>query len=538
MTVSDTPVGGTHGALHRPLYPQGQRAHALEAAEAPSCTKTERPFVLIATIVASSMAFIDGTVAMIALPVIQDRLSASFSEAQWVINSYALFLGTLILLGGAAGDRFGHRRLFSVGVNLFALASVFCAVAPTVEFLIGARALQGVGAALMVPQSLALIAVHYPKEERGRAIGLWAAASAVATAMGPVLGGFMIDLFDWRSIFWINFPLSIAVLFLVHRFIPEETELTPRGTAPDWVGAALGLMAIGGLSTSLTMSAEMEVTSSVTQYVALAGVIALALFCWQERRHPDPLVPLSLFSERVFVAANVMTVLLYGALGVVLFLIPFDLIERRHMSASHVGLLMLPFGLIIGVASRFVGAWADRHGPRTPLSLGSLCVAVASAMLAATSDHFWAGVFGPIVLMAVGMGLVVSPLTTAVMNAAADAHAGAAAGVNNAASRIAGLFGIVCAGALTQYVFVHELTVVGLGATSFWGADVRMGALPPPDAAAWTVAEFAFRRAYGAGMLLAAGLALMAALISFFGLPSRTEAATPPMGKTGDHALP
>ena len=536
MTVSENPVGSTHGALHRPLYPLGQRAHALEAAEAPSCTKTERPYVLIATIVASSMAFIDGTVAMIALPVIQDRLSAGFSEAQWVINSYALFLGTLILLGGAAGDRFGHRRLFSVGVNLFALASVFCAAAPTVEFLIGARALQGIGAALMVPQSLALIAVHYPKEERGRAIGLWAAASAIATAMGPVLGGFMIDLFDWRSIFWINFPLSIAVLFLVHRFIPEETEPPLRTSSPDWVGAALGLVAIGGLSTSLTLSAETEVTS-VTHYVAMAGVVALALFCWQERRHPDPLVPLSLFSERVFVAANVMTVLLYGALGVVLFLIPFDLIERRQLSASNVGLLMLPFGLIIGVASRFVGAWADRHGPRTPLSLGSLCVAVASAMLAATSDHFWGGVFGPIVLMAVGMGLVVSPLTTAVMNAAADTHAGAAAGVNNAASRIAGLFGIVCAGALTQYVFVHELTVVGLGATSFWGADVRMGALPPPDAAAWTVAEFAFRRAYAAGMLLAAGLALMAAIISFFGLPSRTETKSV-VGKTGDHALP
>ncbi len=528
MTVSEpsslrSSRGSASGALHRPLCPEGRSARDVVETSTSACRAEARPYVLAATILGSAMAFIDSTVVTIALPALQDDLSASFGGVQWVVNAYALMLGTLILLGGAAGDTYGQRRLFIIGINVFALASVFCATAPNTETLIAARALQGIGAALLVPQSLALIATHFPKEERGRAIGIWAGASAITTALGPPLGGLMIDWADWRAVFWINFPVSLGVIYLAHRYIPEDA---PReiSKGPDWMGGVLALAGFGGLTVGLTWAAE-GTLGTMNAIVMGIGVVALAVFWHVERRHDAPLMPTGLFNDRTFLAANLMTLFLYGALAIVLFLVPFDLIERRQFSASEVGLILLPFGLIIGVVSRFAGQWADHSGPRLPLALGSSLVAAAAVFLALAIDSVWVGVLAPIILMAFGMALVVSPLTTAVMNAAPDAQSGAASGINNAASRIAGLLAIVVAGIVANYVFVNELTVLGLGPSAFADANLHMGDLPPPEAAAWQVAEFAFRRAYAAGMGIAAAAAILSAVIAFFSLPAKTAIA-------------
>lgn len=522
MTATNPPQSGAYGSYHRPICPEGRSARNPPATGTGPCRKENRPFVLAATILGSAMAFIDGTVVTIALPVLQSDLGASFEEVQWVVNAYALFLGTLILIGGAAGDAYGQRRVFILGVNVFALASVVCAVAPSGGALIAARAIQGIGAALMVPQSLALLATHFPEGERGRAIGIWAGASALTTALGPPIGGLMIDWFDWRSVFWINFPVSLIVLFLAHRFIPEEPD-RQMATWPDWLGGALALIAFGGLTAGLTWIADSGV-SLFTLLVTLAGIFAFPLFWMRERQYAHPLVPVELFRNRTFLAANAMTVFLYGALAAVLFLLPFELIERRQFSPSEVGAALLPFGLIIGAFSRMAGRWADEIGPRLPLALGSVMVAAATGLLALALQNFWIGIFGPIILMSAGMALVVSPLTTTVMNAAPTSQSGAASGINNAASRLAGLLAIVLVGLIASYIFMNELSLVGLNGDTFSGAPVHMGDLPPIGSAARPVIEIAFGRAYAVGVTLASFMALLSALIALYGLPGRDAA--------------
>ncbi len=522
MTVTNSPQQGAYGSYHRPICPEGRSARTTPSSGSEPCVKENRPFVLAATILGSAMAFIDGTVVTIALPVLQSDLGASFEEVQWVVNAYALFLGTLILIGGAAGDAYGQRRIFILGVNVFALASVFCAVAPSGGALIAARAVQGIGAALMVPQSLALLATHFPEGERGRAIGIWAGASALTTALGPPIGGLMIDWFDWRSVFWINFPAALIVLYLTHRFIPEEPD-GQVAARPDWLGGALALIAFGGLTAGLTWIAD-NGASLFTLLVILAGLCAFPLFWLRERYHHQPLVPVDLFKDRTFLAANMMTVFLYGALAAVLFLLPFELIERRQFSPSEVGAALLPFGLIIGVFSRRAGRWSEEIGPRLPLAFGSITVAAATALLALALENFWIGIFGPIVLMSAGMALVVSPLTTTVMNAAPMSQSGVASGINNAASRLAGLLAIVLVGLIASYIFANELSLVGLDGETFSGAPVHMGDLPPVGSAARSVIEIAFGRAYAVGVTLASFMALLSALIALYGLPRRDAA--------------
>ncbi|MCZ6764280.1 MAG: MFS transporter, partial [Alphaproteobacteria bacterium] len=382
------------------------------------------------------MAFIDGSAVTIALPAMQVDFAASFSSLQWVVNAYALMLGGLILVGGGIGDRFGRRRVFTAGIVVFALASLSCAGAPTVGALIVARGVQGIGAALLVPQSLAIIAGAFPKEVRGRAIGIWAGASAITTALGPTLSGFLIDTLDWRAVFWINLPLSAAAVWLALRYIPESRDKTVSGPL-DWRGGALAVLAFGLLAVALTrfagtsgLAAGMTAGSTATNFALLvAGIVGLVLFVRAEAVAAHPLVPLSLFGDRAFTGANIMTLFLYGALSGMLFLLPFDLIERRGLTATQVGLCLLPIGIIIGTLSRAAGAWADRIGPRTPLALGSMLVAVAMAGLAVGLPELWLGVLVPLVLMALGMSIVVAPLSTAVMNAAPDAQSGAASGV-------------------------------------------------------------------------------------------------------------
>ena len=347
--------------LHRPLCPSGRAA--ARAAGDSSCAQRSRPYVLAATILASAMAFIDGSIVTIALPVLQTNFDASFGSLQWVVNAYTLLLGGLILVGGAAGDRFGRRRIFVAGLIVFGGASLACAAAPSVELLIAARSIEGIGAALLVPQSLAIIAAAFPRDIRGRAIGIWAGASAITTALGPPLGGVLIDWIGWRAVFWINLPLVAAALWLAATHVPESRDETSEGPL-DWLGGVLGILGFGALAAGLTLVVEPGNSSAAAPILLVTGIVSLIALWHTERSAPNPLVPLSLFRSRNFTATNVITLLLYGALGAVLFLLPFDLIERRGLSPLEVGLTLLPFGLFIGIASRYAGAWADRAGRR------------------------------------------------------------------------------------------------------------------------------------------------------------------------------
>ncbi|MCA8907814.1 MAG: MFS transporter [Rhodospirillaceae bacterium] len=473
-----------------------------------ACPAPARPFVLVATILASAMAFIDANVVNIALPAIQRDLGAGFAAVQWVVNAYALLLGGLILIGGAAGDRFGRKRIFLLGIALFGLSSLACALAPTAGTLIAARAAQGLGAALLVPQSLAIIAATFPKAVRGHAIGIWAGASAITTSMGPPLGGILVDLLDWRAVFWVNLPFSAAALWFAARHIAESRNAGASGSL-DWPGAVLAITAFGALTVGLTLFSDAG--GPVWPALALLAVAAgaLVLFLRVEATAPSPLVPLALFADRAFAAANLLTLFLYGALRGIMFLLPFELIARRGLSAIEVGLTLLPVGLMIGLVSRRSGAWADRHGPARLLVAGSLLVGGAAAVLAVQIGAFVPGIALPVAMLACGMALVVAPLTTAVMNAAADDRVGAASGINNAASRIAGLLSVAVLGSIAGMIYFGQVDGAGLA-----HAGLRFGVLPAPGEADRAVLEAAFDTAYAAAMAAAAVLGVLAALVA------------------------
>ena len=476
-------------------------------------------FILAATVLASAMAFIDGSVVTIALPVIQSDFGAGFQALQWVVNAYTLMLGALILVGGALGDHVGRRRIFIVGIVIFAAASLACAAAMNVAILIAARAVQGIGAALLVPQSLAIIAASFPRDVRGKAIGVWAAASAITTSLGPPIGGFVIDLWSWRVAFLINLPLSIVALILTFTHVPESRDAQSKGRI-DWLGSALAVVSLGALTLGLTLLSGRTKGGSEIAIASLAAAIAGSFaFLFAERRAASPILPAALFRSRAFVVANVVTLLLYGALAGVLFLLPFDLIARRGMTASALGLTLLPFGLIIGLLSRMSGGLADRFGPRNLLAGGSFVVAAAVAVIALDLPHYWLGVFAPLTLMALGMAAVVTPLTTVVMNAASDTQSGTASGINNAASRVAGLIAVATLGALAGMIFAAQ------------GAPLhaRFGELPAVGDMARATLEPAFVTAYSTTMAAAAFLAALAALAALIGLRNKDCRAVRPL---------
>lgn len=493
-------------ATHRPLVPEGRAAVDLPLCEQP-CPEASRPYVLAAAIVASAMAFIDGTVVSIALPEIQRSLNADMLALQWVVNAYLLILGALILAGGGLGDRLGRRRLFVVGIAIFAAASLLCAVSPTIEILIAARAVQGIGAALMVPQSLAIIAANFPKKIRGRAIGTWAAASAVTTALGPPLGGLLIDYLSWRAAFWINLPLSALAMWLAWRHVPESRDAMATG-AIDWSGSLTAIAAFGVLTYALSRMSEPGASPLLIGAATALGITGIALFVLVERRAENPIAPPALFRSRVFTIVNVVTVLLYGALSGVLFLLPFDLLSLRGMTATEAGLTLLPLGIIIGVFSRHAGALADKYGTRLFLAAGSTVVASGCLGFASGQENFWLGAVLPLVLLAGGMAIVVSPLTTAVMNAAPDEKAGAASGVSNAASRLAGVLAVAVFGTTTGLVFA-------------WLAPEgsRFGVMPAAESEARAAVAAAFVSAYSVSMVVATAWAAVAAAAAFFLLP-------------------
>lgn len=435
----------------------------IDAGAAPT---DRRRLVLATTVLGSSLAFIDGSVVNVALAAIQRDLGATVGDLQWVANGYMLTQGALLLLGGAMGDRLGRRRVFVAGTWLFALASAACALAPTPLALIVARAVQGVGAALLVPNSLAILAAAFPRAERGRAIGTWSAFAAMTSAGGPVLGGWLVDTLSWRAAFWINLPIAAAVLVLAALAVRESRDPGAHGRM-DWPGAVLAVAGLGLVTWALIALGEAGGHPAAITAGAGLGLVLLALFVRVERRCAAPLLPPALFRIRDFTAANLLTVLLYGALGAAIFLFPLGLIRLHGYSATEAGAAFLPFPVVLFALSRWTGSLLDRHGPRPPLVAGPAVAALGLALLAwpETGTPYWSTFLPGVLVLGVGMAVCIPPLTTAVMNAVEDRHAGVASAVNNAASRVAGLLAVAAVGPLLVAVFAAGLepALAGLG---------------------------------------------------------------------------
>ena len=491
------------------------------------CTKKAGPWVLVATILGSSMAFVDETAVTVALPAMQATLGATAVDAQWVVEAYTLLLAALVLVGGSMGDHLGRRRVFAAGVVLFAAASVWCGLAPSPEQLILSRALQGAGGALLVPNSLAIIGASFDEERRGRAIGTWAAFTGVSMVLGPVLGGYLAENLSWRGVFFINVPLAIAVLVIAYRRVPESRD--PGARRLDLRGATLAAAGLGSLVLGLLESSKSGLGNPFVVGSLVLGVVALAAFVVVESRVREPMVPLELFRSRDFTGANVFTLLFYFSLGGALFFLPFNLIWVQGYSATAAGAAIVPAILLVSLLSRYVGSLADRYGARLPLVIGPAIAAVGFAMFAVPgigSGSYWTSYFPAAVVLGVGLAAQAPAVTTVALNSVDQARSGLASAINNAFSQTAALLAVAVLGVLMFSVFdgnldrrVEDLDLPSAAVEQLEEEKIKLVAAEVPeglDAASAVAVERAIDEAFLSGyrvvMLVAAGTALASAL--------------------------
>lgn len=500
-----------------------------------NCGAKSAPWVLAATILGSSMAFIDGTVVNVALPALQSSLHATVVDVQWIVEAYGLFFSALILVGGAVGDSVGRRRMFLLGTAIFAAASIGCGLSSSVSELLIARCLQGIGAAALVPSSLAIISASFDEKARGQAIGTWSGFTAITTAFGPVLGGWLVEHASWHWVFFINVPLAAVVITISLYHVPESQN--PAAKRIDWLGALLATVSLAGLIYGFIESAAFGWRNFLVIGSLIVGFAALLLFIRTEEAVSAPMVPLELFKSGGFSGANLLTLLLYAALGVFFFLFPLNLIQIQGYSATATGAASVPMILLMFFLSRWSGGLVARYGPKIPLTIGPMIAVVGFLLFALPSvgGSYWKTFFPAFLVLGLGMAVSVAPLTTVVMTSVEQDRAGTASGVNNAIARVAGVLAIAILGAVMVQAFGHELrrTLTSLNLpppvlSQLQGRLVQLGGLqvpagldPSKTAAVRDDIAHAFVFAFRIIMVTCASLALASAAVARRMIPSK-----------------
>ncbi len=504
-----------------------------------SYAASTQTWILAATIIGSSMAFIDSTVVNVALPALQASFHATVVVVQWVVESYGLFLGALILAGGSLGDLFGRRLVFLLGVATFALASAGCGFASTTNQLILARSVQGVGAALLVPGSLAIISTSFDEKSRGKAIGTWSGFTAITTAIGPVLGGWLVQHASWRWVFFINLPLAAAVIAISLRHVPESC--SAAGGRVDWLGALLATLGLGGLVAGFIESVSLGWRNPLVVASLILGCACLMFLPLVEARVASPMVPLSLFASSSFSGTNLLTLFLYAATGIFFFLFPLNLIQVRGYSATATGAALLPFIFLMFFLSRWSGGLVTRYGPRLPLIVGPLVAALGFVLFAVPSvgGSYWKMFFPAVMVLGLGMAITVAPLTTVVMNSVGPDRVGAASGINNAVARVASVLAVAVFGVVMVNAFASHLNrslshlVLPAGVLEeVRSGEVKLAGMPVPPGLSSTaqvaveesIGEafvFGFRRV----MLICAGLSVAGSAVAWLMIPNATQTA-------------
>jgi EmrB/QacA subfamily drug resistance transporter len=508
-------------------------------ADVPSAAQAGR-WILAATILGSSMAFIDSTVVNVALPALQTGLHATVVGVQWVVESYGLFLGALILVGGSLGDLYGRRLMFLVGVGIFAAASIACGLASNIQQLVIARSVQGIGAAFLVPGSLSIISACFDEKTRGQAIGTWSGFTAITAAVGPVLGGWLIQHASWRWAFLINIPLAVAVIAISLRRIPESRNASAGRV--DWLGALLATVGLGGVAYGFIESTNLGWDKPLVFGGLIAGLACLIGFAFVEPRVRSPMVPLPLFESRSFSGANLLTLFLYAAFGIFLFLFPMNLIQVQGYSTTATGAAALPLILLMFFLSRWSGGLVTRYGPRAPLVTGPLIAAAGFVLFAVPSvgASYWKAFFPAFVVLGFGMAISVTPLTTVVMSSVDQDRAGTASGINNAVARVAGVLAIAILGIVMVKLFSSSLNRSLTGGLLPPGTlqyvrsnESKLAGLDLPssldvDATALIRASIshAFLFGFRTIMLICAGLSVASAAVAALMIPARAEQIT------------